>query len=58
MLEGYWPRLLAEKVRLGDATVAANVEPNPPPDASPKPPQRSAGFFDRMRAIVPDRLRF
>jgi hypothetical protein len=58
LLEGYWPRLLREKVRLGDVSIASNLEQAPPQETPAKQPQRSAGFLDRMKNLVPDKLRF
>ena len=58
MLEGYWPRLLAEKVRLTDAAVTANLEEAPPQQPAAKHPKRSAGVLEHMRNLVPERLRF
>ena len=58
LLEGYWPRLLAEKVRLADAPVPGTLDraSSQPPPA--KQPERSAGLLDRVRNLVPEKLRF
>ena len=58
LLEGYWPRLLAEKVRLADATVTGKLQQVSSEQAPAKPPDRSAGFMERVRNLVPEKLRF
>jgi hypothetical protein len=57
LLEGYWPRLLAEKVRLADAAAAGKLQQVSSEQAPAKQPDRSAGFMERVRNLVPDKLR-
>ena len=62
LLEGYWPRFLVQHVPLAvDASGSAiAVKPEPPPPAADKsatpPPQ--TGFMDRMKNMLPEKLRF
>jgi hypothetical protein len=58
LLEGYWPRLLAEKVRLADATVTGKLQRASSEQTPAKQPDRSAGFMERVRNLVPEKLRF
>jgi hypothetical protein len=60
LLEGYWPRFLVENVSLGETALTQPGEPRPPAAAKPVVEQaaRSPGFFERMRSVLPDRLRF
>ena len=53
LMEGYWPRFLVTHVPVIEQPVARKVEPPPPEE-----PERSPGFMDRMRSMVPERLRF
>jgi len=56
LLEGYWPRLLAERVPLVDSPLTRREAPaSPPPE--PEPP-RSTGFLEKVRNLLPERLRF
>lgn len=52
LLEGYWPRFLVNHVR---PAPVARREPAP---SAPPPEPSSPGFADRLRAWVPERLRF
>jgi hypothetical protein len=58
LLEGYWPRLLAEKVRLADAAATGKLQPVSSEQAPTRQPDRSASLFERMRNLVPEKLRF
>ena len=58
LLEGYWPRLLAEKVRLVDAAATGRLQQVSSEQSPPKQPDRSANLFDRVRSLVPEKLRF
>ncbi len=55
LLDGYWPRLLTECVPAPAAPpdlAARPDEPRPPP-APPQP----VGWLDRIKGLLPDRLR-
>jgi hypothetical protein len=54
LLEGYWPRFLVEHVPVAPAAVAQKPEP---PASAPKEPARSARLIDRVKNLVPERLR-
>jgi len=62
LMEGYWPRFLEENVPLrtrvarhADLPPAAAVEaPKPPPKS---PPKSSPGIMDRVKGLLPKRLR-
>jgi hypothetical protein len=61
LLDGYWPRFLAQHVPLSaEAAAAIAARPDDGPAAAEKPaaapPQ--AGLMDRMKNMLPDRLRF
>ncbi|MGA2621526.1 MAG: family 10 glycosylhydrolase [Thermoguttaceae bacterium] len=55
LLEGYWPRLLTESVPAPAVppALAARPEDNRPPPAPPQP----VGWLDRIKGLLPDRLR-
>jgi hypothetical protein len=55
LLEGYWPRFLLANVRPTATRAALKPEPVPQPS---KEPEGSPGFFGRMKAFVPKKLRF
>ncbi len=54
LLEGYWPRFLRAYVPLGEM-LTRRPEPARQP---PKQPQSSPGFFDRLKDVVPRKLRW
>ena len=56
LLEGYWPRFLAENVPL-PAGAAAETVATKPSEPEPKPPERS-GWLNRVKDLLPDSLRF
>ncbi len=59
LLEGYWPRLLAEKVRLAEPPMTGRVErTTTAQQKTSKEPDRSPNLLDRVKSIVPERLRF
>jgi hypothetical protein len=60
LLDGYWPRFLVDNVPLAQATATDRGEAPPATTAKPVAEQatRSPGFFERMRSVLPDRLRF
>ncbi|MGQ9575254.1 MAG: family 10 glycosylhydrolase [Thermoguttaceae bacterium] len=58
MLEGYWPRLLAERVRLSEAQLAGGVQRGPAEQPLPDQPDRSTSLLDRLKSLVPGPLRF
>ncbi len=51
LLEGYWPQFLLANVPF--PSVARRPAPPPRPQKAPERP----GFFDRMKGLVPDKLR-
>jgi hypothetical protein len=53
LLEGYWPRFLATHVRVEQLPVAQRERPPAPASE----PERTPGLMDRMRNLVPERLR-
>jgi hypothetical protein len=58
LLEGYWPRFLAEYVRLGETPLTEHAESAAKPARPPQDADRSGGFIDRLKNFVPHRLRF
>ena len=59
LLEGYWPRFLAENVPLTGSIAANNsmaAKPKPPTPEE-KPPTRS-GWLHRMKDLLPESLKF
>jgi hypothetical protein len=62
LLDGYWPRFLTQHVPLGpdaapEGTIAATPEGSPQSaDKTSAPPQ--TGLMDRMRNLLPEKLRF
>jgi hypothetical protein len=59
LLEGYWPRFLVQHVPLAaDAAVAIKPEPPPPAADQPAASPPQTGFMDRMKNMLPDKLRF
>jgi hypothetical protein len=56
LMEAYWPRFLMTHVPPAQVPVATPTVSTPA--SRPKRPERSAGFFDRIRGIVPKPLRF
>jgi hypothetical protein len=54
LLEGYWPRFLAENVPIREPSVVRR--PRPPADRPPET-EESPGVVDRMKAFVPKRIR-
>ncbi len=57
LLEGYWPRFLEENVPLPAGAVPAEAVATKPRVDEEKPPERS-GWFNRIKDLVPDSLRF
>jgi hypothetical protein len=55
LLEGYWARFLVEYVPL--APMPAAQREVSPPKSEPEP-RRATGLLDRVRSLVPERLRF
>jgi len=55
LLEGYWPRFLVEHVPLAETPATPREAPPPKPEPEPR---RSTGFLDRVRSLIPERLRF
>jgi hypothetical protein len=56
LLEGYWPRLLAERIPLVESPLTRREAPAlPPPEHEPP---RSTGLLDKVRNLLPERLRF
>lgn len=62
MLEGFWPQYLVHNVPRADIMVGRKTEPQPQPQVRNPPPQKqpekTAGFMDRIRGLLPERLRF
>lgn len=59
LLEGYWPRFLAEYVRCDEPSPAARpTSPVADSSRSTQEPDRSTGLMDRLKSVVPHRLRF
>ncbi len=62
LLEGYWPRFLVQHVPLAaDASGGAvAVKPEQPPPAADNPasPPPQTGFMDRVKNMLPEKLRF
>ena len=62
MLEGFWPQYLVHNVPRSDIMVGRKTEPQPQPQVTNPPPQKqpekTAGFLDRIRGMLPERLRF
>jgi hypothetical protein len=59
LLDNYWSRFLLTNVPISPAATVRRPEPSRT-TASPTPPapQRSAGLMDRLKSMVPDKLRF
>lgn len=65
MLEGFWPQYLVRHVPRSEIMEGLKTEP-PRPQARTPPPQKqsekqsekTAGFLDRLRGMIPERLRF
>jgi hypothetical protein len=57
LLEGYWPRFLAENVPLPAGATPPETVAAKPQEAEPKPPERS-GWLNRVKDLIPDSLRF
>ena len=55
LLEGYWPRFLVEYVPPAPTPAAQRDVPPPKPEAEPR---RATGLLDRVRGLIPERLRF
>jgi hypothetical protein len=63
LLGGYWPRFLDQHVPLApDAappgTIAANPPDGTPPDQQPAQPPQQTGLMDRVKNMLPEKLRF
>jgi len=59
LLEGYWPRFLVTHVPASRSPVTHRPNAARPPPAPPvQSPERAAGFFDRMKKYIPERLQF
>lgn len=59
LLEGYWPRFLVTHVPAGRNPVSQRPPAaRAPAPELPKEPERAAGFMDRMKKYIPERLRF
>jgi hypothetical protein len=65
LLDGYWPRFLVQHVPLTVAEGAVAAKPGQTPDAagekpapSPASPPPQTGWMDRMKNMLPDKLRF
>jgi hypothetical protein len=61
LLDGYWPRFLMENVPMASPAAAPALAGRPedlqtPPAASPAPPQPTS-WLDRVKGMLPDRLR-
>ena len=59
LLDGYWPRFLAQHVALppdGEGAVAGPPDETLPP-AKPAPPPVT-GLMDKMKNLIPETLRF
>ena len=60
LLDGYWPRLLTESVPLPLATLPT-AKTAAKPDGQPADtdaPAQQTGWMDRMKSLLPERLRF
>ena len=60
LLDGYWPRFLAQHVPLAARPPKARwrrAEENPPPADKPAPPPRT-GFMDKVKNMLPEKLRW
>jgi len=55
LLEGYWPRFLMANVPLREAPVAQKAQPTP---RAPKEPPADPSLLDKVKAFLPQRLRF
>jgi hypothetical protein len=58
LLEGYWPRFLVEHVPVVEAPMTRRPEPGSPASRAPKEPEHSPGLLDRLKGLVPSKLRF
>jgi hypothetical protein len=59
LLEGYWPQFLAQNVPLGPATPpAAEVAERPADARQPAAATQPTGLMDRVKKMLPDRLRY
>jgi hypothetical protein len=58
LLEGYWPRFLVEHVPVVEVPVTRRSEPGLPASRAPQEPEHSPGLLDRLKGLVPSKLRF
>ena len=62
LLDGYWPRFLVQHVPLAAEPPAGAiaVKPEQPPPAADNPasPPPQTGLMDRMKNMLPEKLRF
>ena len=55
LLDGYWPRFLMEHVQVAETPAPRRTENG---DSAPTDPEQAASLLDRLKTIVPPRLRF
>ncbi|GAB4127454.1 MAG: hypothetical protein Kow0040_01120 [Thermogutta sp.] len=62
MLEGFWPQYLVRNVPRSEIMIGRQSDPPPQPQVQSAPPkkqpEKTAGLLDRLRGMLPERLRF